>query len=41
MQERVRLVNGSIVIQSMPMKGTNIYVRVPFKSEQGTQRAAG
>jgi PAS domain S-box-containing protein len=41
MQERVRLVNGSIEIQSKPMNGTNIHVRVPFRSEQGTQRAAG
>jgi signal transduction histidine kinase len=41
MQERVRLVNGSITIQSKPMCGTNIHVRVPFKSEHGPQRAAG
>jgi PAS domain S-box-containing protein len=39
MQERVRLVNGSIVIQSEPMSGTNIHVRVPFKFEQDAQRA--
>jgi PAS domain S-box-containing protein len=33
MQERVRLVNGTIEIQSKPMSGTTILVRVPFKSE--------
>jgi signal transduction histidine kinase len=41
MQERVRLVNGSIVIQSKPMSGTNIHVRVPFKWRHGAQQAAG
>ena len=40
MRERVRLVNGTIVIDSKPMGGTTIHVRVPF-SEQGSQRAAG
>jgi len=35
MQERVRLVNGNIAIQSKPMNGTSIHVRVPFKSGQG------
>jgi PAS domain S-box-containing protein len=39
MQERVRLVNGSIAIQSKPMSGTNIHVRVPFKSGKAAQRA--
>jgi len=41
MQERVRLVNGTIEIQSKPMGGTSIHVRVPFGSERGSQRAAG
>jgi PAS domain S-box-containing protein len=41
MQERVRLVNGTISIDSKPMGGTTIHVRVPFKSEQVAQRAAG
>jgi len=39
MQERVRLVNGTIVIDSAPMHGTTIRVRVPFKFEDA-QRAA-
>ncbi len=30
MQERVRLVNGTIEIQSKPMGGTTVHVRVPF-----------
>jgi len=41
MQERVRLVNGTIEIQSKPMAGTTIRVRVPLTAEQGAQRAAG
>jgi signal transduction histidine kinase len=41
MQERVRLLNGSIDIQSKPMAGTTIHVRVPFGSEHDTRRAAG
>jgi signal transduction histidine kinase len=40
MRERVRLVNGTIVIDSKPTGGTTIHVRVPFQ-EQGYQRAAG
>src|ERR1700756_1315326 len=34
MRERVRLVNGTISIESKPMGGTTIHVRVPFGSEQ-------
>jgi len=41
MRERVRLVNGAISIESKPMGGTTIHVRVPFGSERGSQRAAG
>ena len=41
MRERVRLVNGAIVIESKPMAGTTIQVRVPFASERRTQPAAG
>ena len=41
MQERVRLVNGMIEIQSKPMGGTTIHVRVPFGAEHGSLRAAG
>jgi PAS domain S-box-containing protein len=40
MQERVRLVNGTIEIQSKPMGGTTVHVRVPFKSERVSERAA-
>jgi len=31
MQERVRLVGGTIVIDSKPLAGTAIHVSVPFK----------
>jgi PAS domain S-box-containing protein len=41
MQERVRLVNGMIEIQSKPMDGTAIHVRVPFWSDSNSERAAG
>ena len=41
MRERVRLVNGTISITSKPMGGTTIHVRVPVRSEHGSEGAAG
>ena len=41
MQERVRLLSGSIEIQSKPMGGTTIHVRVPLEAAHVAQRAAG
>jgi PAS domain S-box-containing protein len=41
MQERVRAVNGKIAIESKPMGGTTIHVRVPFSSEKFSARAVG
>jgi len=41
MQERVRLVNGMIDIQSKPMGGTTVHVRVPLGSEALSERAVG
>jgi signal transduction histidine kinase len=41
MQERVRLINGIIEIQSKPMGGTTIHVRVPFHACNDSARAAG
>src|ERR1700756_4670955 len=41
MQERVRLLKGSIEIQSKPMGGTTVYVRIPLGSEQNAKQAAG
>jgi signal transduction histidine kinase len=41
MRERVRLVNGTISIESKPMSGTTIHVRVPFESVRGSQGSAG
>ena len=38
MSERVRLVNGSITIDSKPGAGTSIHVRVPLGSEPSEQR---
>ncbi len=40
MRERVRLVNGTIAIESKPMGGTTIDVRVPLESQQSSQRAS-
>ena len=40
MQERVRLANGTIEIQSEPMGGTTVHVRVPLRSESAPQQAA-
>jgi signal transduction histidine kinase len=41
MQERVRLVSGTISIESKPMGGTSIHVRVPVELGHQSQRAAG
>ena len=41
MQERVRLVGGTIEIQSKPMGGTTVRVRVPLKSELAVLPASG
>jgi PAS domain S-box-containing protein len=41
MRERVRLVNGTIAIESKPMGGTTIRVCVPLDSGTTSQRAAG
>src|SRR6201982_78959 len=40
MRERVRLVNGRISIESKPMGGTTIHVRVPFGSAHAAKREA-
>jgi PAS domain S-box-containing protein len=40
MRERVRLVNGTIAIESKPMSGTTIEVRVPLEAQHGSQRAS-
>jgi PAS domain S-box-containing protein len=41
MRERVRLVNGTIAIDSKPMGGTTVHVRVPFGLEHRSQVVAG
>jgi signal transduction histidine kinase len=38
MRERVRLVNGTIVIESRPAGGTNIHVRVPLGQRSNAAR---
>ncbi len=40
MQERVRLIGGTIMIDSKPLAGTTIHVHVPF-AERNAQMAAG
>jgi len=41
MRERARLVNGTISIESKPMGGTTIHVRVPLGSENFCEPAVG
>jgi PAS domain S-box-containing protein len=41
MQERVRLLRGTILIRSKPLGGTTIHVRVPVESETTLRRAVG
>jgi signal transduction histidine kinase len=41
MCERIRMVNGTIAIESKPMRGTRIHVRVPFQSEHISRLAVG
>jgi PAS domain S-box-containing protein len=41
MQERVKLVSGTISIESKPMGGTTIHVRMPVGLGHESQRAAG
>ena len=41
MQERLRLVDGELSINSHPKGGTTIHARVPFGSSSDTLRAAG
>jgi len=40
MQERVRILNGTILIHSKPKTGTTIDVRVPIESEHEPKRLA-
>lgn len=40
MSERVRLVNGTITIDSKPMGGSRVHVHLPFESNRGSQLAA-
>jgi len=40
MRERVRMVNGTVAIESKPMGGTTIEVRVPLESQHVSQRAS-
>jgi signal transduction histidine kinase len=41
MRERIRLVNGTMTIQSKPMAGTAIHVRVPVELPYEVQLVAG
>jgi PAS domain S-box-containing protein len=41
MQERVKLVNGTLSIESQPKRGTTICARVPLGTGSGSMRAAG
>jgi signal transduction histidine kinase len=41
MQERVKLVNGTLSIESQPKRGTTICARVPLSTGSDSMRAAG
>jgi PAS domain S-box-containing protein len=41
MEERLKLLNGTFVIESQPRQGTTIHARVPLISGSGSMRAAG
>lgn len=41
MRERVRLVNGTIAVESMLNGGTTIHVRVPLPPAENSERAVG
>jgi PAS domain S-box-containing protein len=41
MEERLKLVNGTLSIDSQPKRGTTIHARVPFDSSGDSARAAG
>jgi PAS domain S-box-containing protein len=41
MEERLKLVNGTLSIDSQPKGGTTIHARVPFDSSSDSARAAG
>jgi hypothetical protein len=38
-QHPIRLVNGTIAIESKPMHGTTVHVRVPLESEHRSELA--
>jgi len=39
MEERLKLLNGTLAIKSQPKRGTRVHARVPFRSEQILQSA--
>jgi signal transduction histidine kinase len=41
MQERLKLVNGELAIESQPTRGTTIHARVPLSSDSNSAPAAG
>jgi len=41
MEERLKLVNGTLLIDSQPKRGTTIHARVPLPSVAGSMSAAG
>ena len=41
MQERVRIVNGTISIETKPMGGTTIHVRIPVAADEDSRLAVG
>jgi signal transduction histidine kinase len=40
MEERLKIVGGELLIESQPQRGTTIFARVPFRTENNPIRAA-
>src|SRR5579864_1184042 len=41
MEERLKLVNGTLSIESQPRSGTTVHARVPFNAGSDSMRATG
>jgi signal transduction histidine kinase len=41
MKERLKLLKGTLSIESLPERGTTIHARVPLRSGSDSMRAAG
>jgi signal transduction histidine kinase len=40
MEERVKLLQGKMALQSKPMKGAKIYIKFPYKVKRGIKKSS-